>query len=112
MVQTGMTTNRSVLKLLCLQYGKGNFAVNSRTPWRTLPALSSRQTGFFLRAVHLGGRCQASATPDCEPFRRFAATDSEAAFPEWFNGSSTRFTRRRISLSAGLQCFRGWLDVF
>jgi hypothetical protein len=30
-VQTRMTTNRSVLKLSYHQYGKGNFAVNSRT---------------------------------------------------------------------------------
>jgi hypothetical protein len=24
--------------------------------------------------------------PDCEPLRHFAATKSEDAFPDWFNG--------------------------
>jgi hypothetical protein len=50
-----MTTNRSVPRLSCPQYGKGNFAVNSRTRWRTSTAMSSRQTGFFLCDFRFGG---------------------------------------------------------
>ncbi len=77
-----MTTNRSVLKLLYPQYGKGNFAVNSRTRWRTLTALSSRQTGFFLCDFHPGGCYKVNMTPDSELLRRYAGTKSEEAFAE------------------------------
>jgi hypothetical protein len=77
-----MTTNRSVLKLLCPQYGKGNFAVNSRTPWRTLTALSSHQTGFFLCDFPFDGCYKLNMTSNSELLRRYAATGSEAAFAE------------------------------
>jgi RNA polymerase sigma factor (sigma-70 family) len=77
-----MTTNRSVPRLSDPQYGKGNFAVNSRTPWRTWAAMSSRQTGFFLCDFHPGGCYKVNMTPDSELLRRYAGTKSEEAFAE------------------------------
>jgi RNA polymerase sigma factor (sigma-70 family) len=77
-----MTTNRSVPRLSGPQYGKGNFAVNSRTPWRTWAAMSSRQTGFFLCDFHPGGCYKVNMTPDSELLRRYAGTKSEEAFAE------------------------------
>jgi len=68
--------------LSCPQYGKGNFAVNSRTPWRTLTAMSSRQNRFFLCDFHLGGCYKVNMTPDAELLRRYAGTHSEEAFAE------------------------------
>ena len=77
-----MTTNRSVLKLSYHQYGKGNFAVNFQTPWRTPPAVSSRQTGFFLCDFPSGGCYKLNMTPDSELIDRYVRTRSEDAFAE------------------------------